>query len=651
MSISGLHLNLPGWPSRPGRTGRLQRPSLPVAAALSAVAASFAWNLVGYFSFLLNHPWNADFFLYYLAAQVGLSHGWAQIYNPSIFLPAMDAAGVGAIPYLNPPPMAWLAVPLSFLPYPFALTFWQVFMSAAFLFIWRLVNAGSRLYRYGLLLAGLGLYPIMSGLRLGQVIFLVMAGVAACWWLIRHDRPFLAGLALGVMALKPQAVLLVPLTLLLAGYWRVLAGFALVGLPLAGLSLLALGEDGIRNWRAAMDIAYQLPGLSQQSVGALIGPGPLAVSISIAAGLLALLIAWRSRGHGPELSIAVGLAGSVLITPYVNIFDLTGLVLSAWLVLRLNPPGWVKAVMVAGYLPLEFGNAAFDHLPLLLIELAWLLSIGMITLQRPRRLIPPQPVGPRGRRARRIVVLPAYRAQKTVRDVVNQIPRNEVDGILLVDDASSDRTAELAMELGVDVIKHPSNLGYGGNQKTCYTNALLKGADVVVMLHPDGQYDASLVPALCRAVEAGKGDVVLGSRWLGLDPSAAGMPGWKRLGNRFLTWTENQVLGLNLSEYHTGYRAYSRRFLETIPFAQNANGFVFDSQVLIQAAAFGFTVAEIPAVGRYFNDASSIGLRTSITYGLKTLAALTTYILHRGGLTFAWLRPHQPVKGAEKLAA
>jgi glycosyltransferase involved in cell wall biosynthesis len=214
---------------------------------------------------------------------------------------------------------------------------------------------------------------------------------------------------------------------------------------------------------------------------------------------------------------------------------------------------------------------------------------------------------------------------------------------LLVDDASADRTAELAVELGIDVIKHPRNLGYGGNQKTCYANALLMGAEVVVMLHPDGQYDPGLVPALCRAVEEGRGDLVMGSRWLGLDPAAAGMPGWKRAGNRFLTWVENQVLGLDLSEYHTGYRAYSRRFLETVPFAENSNDFVFDTQVLIQASAFGFRVAEIPAVGRYFEDASSIGFRTSVVYGLKTLGALFAFLASGIGIPCRWLRARRPL--------
>jgi glycosyltransferase involved in cell wall biosynthesis len=165
------------------------------------------------------------------------------------------------------------------------------------------------------------------------------------------------------------------------------------------------------------------------------------------------------------------------------------------------------------------------------------------------------------------------------------------------------------------------------------------GADVVVMLHPDGQYDPAIIPNLCRVVESGEADIVLGSRWLGIDPAKAGMPWWKRIGNRFLTSAENRVLGLKLSEYHTGYRAYSRRFLEAIPFLENSNDFVFDTQVLIQAAAFGFKIGEVPAIGKYHEDASSIRFWTSTVYGLKTLAALVRYVTHRAGFKCRWLTP------------
>src|SRR5437773_2763310 len=216
-----------------------------------------------------------------------------------------------------------------------------------------------------------------------------------------------------------------------------------------------------------------------------------------------------------------------------------------------------------------------------------------------------------GPRPHRVIVLPAYRAAKTLAEVVGDIPKGHADRILLVDDASADATVSVATALNLDVIRHTRNLGYGGNQKTCYRRALQMGADVVVMLHPDGQYDPAIIPNLCRVIEDGEADIVLGSRWLGLDPAKAGMPWWKRLGNRFLTATENRILGLRLSEYHTGYRAYSRRFLEPIPFLENSDDFVFDTQVLIQASTFGFKIGEVPAIGRYHEDASSVSFKTS----------------------------------------
>lgn len=272
------------------------------------------------------------------------------------------------------------------------------------------------------------------------------------------------------------------------------------------------------------------------------------------------------------------------------------------------------------------------------------IAVLVAYLAAERLVVAPDPVplgrlGPGGRRPRRVVVLPAYHAERTLRRVVEQIPRDQVDEILLVDDASSDRTFQVAEGMGVRVIRHAVNLGYGGNQKTCYANALALGAEVVVMLHPDGQYDPALLPALCEAVESGGGDVALGSRWLGQDPARAGMPGWKRAGNRFLTGAENLVLGQQLSEYHTGYRAYSRRFLESLPLAAMADGFVFDSQVLVLAAAHGWRVTEIPAVGLYFDGMSSIGLATSVDYGLRTLGCLVAYVCYRAGLPVRWLRP------------
>ena len=229
-----------------------------------------------------------------------------------------------------------------------------------------------------------------------------------------------------------------------------------------------------------------------------------------------------------------------------------------------------------------------------------------------------------------IVVMPARNAARTLERTFTGIPRDVVDEIILVDDASTDATVELARSLNVHLIWHPHNVGYGGNQKTCYLEALQRDADVVVMLHPDGQYEPTLIPMMVEPIVRGEADLVLGSRLL--DPGAAiagGMPRWKYVANRSLTMVENAVLGTDLSEFHTGYRAYSREVLMSIPFLRNAIGFSFDSEVLVQAVHFGFRIGEVPARTIYDDDASSIRLGPSIVYGLKTLTTLGKLILHR----------------------
>lgn len=229
-----------------------------------------------------------------------------------------------------------------------------------------------------------------------------------------------------------------------------------------------------------------------------------------------------------------------------------------------------------------------------------------------------------------IAVLPALNAAKTLRATVEGIPRDLVDDVILVDDHSTDDTRDLARELGIDLIWHPHNAGYGANQKTCYMEALQRGADVIVMLHPDGQYEPALIPQMCTPILADEADLVLGSRFA--EPGMAlaqGMPRWKYVVNRLLTTFENRIMGTHLTEAHTGYRAYSRRFLLTIPFLRNANDFSFDSEVIMQAAAFGMAIAEVPARGRYFEDASSVGLRAGAVYGSKTILTGLRLSLHR----------------------
>lgn len=232
-----------------------------------------------------------------------------------------------------------------------------------------------------------------------------------------------------------------------------------------------------------------------------------------------------------------------------------------------------------------------------------------------------------------VVVMPAYNAVRTLHDTWAKLPTKGVGDVLLVDDGSADDTAGLADRMGLRVIRHPHNVGYGANQKTCYMEALRMGADVVVMLHPDGQYLPEELPSVVGPILEGDADLVLGSRFHARGSArAGGMPLYKRLANRCLTEIENRVFGTRHSEFHTGYRAFSRRLLETIPFLRNSNDFVFDQEVIAQAVTFGFRIEEVPVRCRYFADASSASLGQSVVYGLKTLWTLAKLLLHRSGV-------------------
>jgi len=228
-----------------------------------------------------------------------------------------------------------------------------------------------------------------------------------------------------------------------------------------------------------------------------------------------------------------------------------------------------------------------------------------------------------------VVVMPAYNAAKTLRLTYDAIPKQDVDSVILVDDGSQDDTLKIAKELKLEVFVHGRNYGYGGNQKTCYTEALKAGADIIVMLHPDYQYDPTLLPNVVAPIKAGEADVVLGSRLLGGNVMQQGMPWWKFLGNRFLTGVQNWVLGQKLSEYHTGYRAFSRRVLEEVPFLLNSDNFVFDQEMLVQTIHLGFAIKEVPVPTRYFAEASSASFTASVRYGLSILLLLGRYSLHR----------------------
>jgi glycosyltransferase involved in cell wall biosynthesis len=227
------------------------------------------------------------------------------------------------------------------------------------------------------------------------------------------------------------------------------------------------------------------------------------------------------------------------------------------------------------------------------------------------------PVVIRGKKV--VVVMPAYNAGKTLRATCAEVPMDIVDEIILVDDASRDETVEVAKELGLKTIVHPSNRGYGGNQKSCYKTALEAGADIVIMLHPDYQYTPKLVSAMAYILESGLYDVVLGSRILGGQALKGGMPFYKYVSNRFLTMAQNILMGAKLSEYHTGYRAFTRKVLETVPIERNSDDFVFDNQMLSQIHFMGFSIAEVTCPAKYFEEASSINFRRSLRYGLGCL--------------------------------
>jgi glycosyltransferase involved in cell wall biosynthesis len=229
-----------------------------------------------------------------------------------------------------------------------------------------------------------------------------------------------------------------------------------------------------------------------------------------------------------------------------------------------------------------------------------------------------------------VIVLPAYNAAATLEPTFEEIPHDIVDEVVLTDDDSHDETLAVARRLGIrHIIAHDRNLGYGGNQKTCYRAALSLGADIVVMLHPDYQYTPKLVRAMVSVLAEGVYDIVLGSRILGTEARKGGMPLYKYVSNRFLTLFENVLIGQKLSEYHTGFRAYSRRVLETLPFDQNSDDFVFDNEILVQAHFWGFRIAELTCPTHYFPEASTVGFSRSLKYGVSCCGAAVKFRLQR----------------------
>jgi hypothetical protein len=636
---------------------RLSRTWLTVVVVATIVAGNF---VVRWIAFAAGNLKGADFFSFYAVTRLFLETGGRHLYDAALqhqyqgHITSQWTPHASLLPYIHPPFYTVLIAPLGLLPFHVAYVALALVNMLLLVAIVIVMSRANRWTANQTIVAGLitaAFLPAWVVVFQGQSDFFILLALAFSYYSWTRDCELWAGVFAGLAIVKPQMILVLPLLLIARGAWRALAGFVAAAVALFAGSLLFLDirvwadyVAAIAPWAGGGQLslpitsqsAYSLRGLFEGASGRLVALVVLAVALL----LVFVTLRWRAPRSGVDLAFAI--AASVVLSPYLNIHDLALLVVPMLAVggmaragQLIHPRlGW--GVLLATVIAINLSSAIGT----------WLAALGAIALgvylAIERLSVGPEPLALgeihwSGPRPKRVVVLPAYYAEKTVRDVVGQIPRDEVDRILLVDDASSDRSAEIALELGIDVIKHPRNLGYGGNQKTCYANALLMGAEVVVMLHPDGQYDPSLVPALCRAIEEGRGDVALGSRWLELDPAQAGMPLWKRMGNRFLTAAENQVLGLGLSEYHTGYRAYSRRFLEAVPYAENSDDFVFDTQILVQAAAFGFKIAEIPATGRYFEDMSSIGFKTSTVYGLKTLAALVAYVANRAGVPCRWL--------------
>ena len=641
---------------------------LGIAAGLAVGVETAGFWLYRWVTFLSGDLRGPDFFSFYAAARLFLERGGSAVYELAVqraYQAQVTAQWAPLkfvlLPYIHPPYMTPLLAPLGLLPYRGAYVAFGLLNLVLIALVITLLVRSTKLARPSALLVAslaLGYLPLFVALLQGQTDMLILLPLTGAYLAWARGRTGWAGVLTGLAMVKPNLLLILPVLFVARREWRAVIGLLTVGAALGLIALLVSGPREfaaylalVTGWAAGGAQGFPITGQTVYSLrGALEAmPGgrlPALAVLTVLLILVGLALSWRP--NVPRLDFALAVAAGVVLSPYQNLHDLSllvlpGIVLAGLAAQRaIGHPGTATVVLLLAYLGVQVTILAGPTTAAVgALALAGFLLVERLT-------VGPEPVARgelqwSGPQPRRVIVLPAYGAARTLQQVVEGIPAGSADRVLLVDDASADATVSVARALRLDVIRHARNLGYGGNQKTCYANALAMGADVVVMLHPDNQYDPAIVPQLCEVIERGDADVVLGSRWLGIDPAEAGMPLWKRLGNRFLTWAENRVLGLDLSEYHTGYRAYSRRFLETIPFERNSNDFVFDTQVLIQAATFGFRIGELPAVGRYFEDMSSIGFRTSVIYGLKSVVALLRYILHRAGFSAAWLLPRSGI--------
>ncbi len=600
------------------------------AATGAGLGSLFFW--AGYwFTFVRGNLQGPDFYSFYSGARLYVLKGGSAVYDLALqkqfelqVVPNSPDRFI-VLPYFHPPYYTLLIAPLAFLDYRtayYAMAAVNVILVAVLIVL--LTQSSERIHgRSALVAAALigGFFPLFVTVLQGQSDLIVLVPLAAAYIAWARGRPGWAGIFSGLALAKPQLLLLVPVLFIARRSWRALAGFGAVIAALGAVSVAGFGlgpvlgyVNAVGRWAIGGSLptdgqivytdtaVYSLRNVLEAVPGG--GKGVALAILVILLAFVALSVSWRP--DKPRLDFALAIAASLVLSPHQNIHDLALLIIPGFALADLALTGKLRWPRVAA-LVLVFAYAAIN---LTLALDLWSAAVGAIafavylTVERMAVRPDPIPLGElrwSGPRPQRVIVLPAYRAAKTLVEVVGDIPAGQADRILLVDDASADATVSVATALRLDVIRHQRNLGW--------------------------------------VIEAGEADIVLGSRWLGLDPAKAGMPWWKRLGNRFLTAAENRVLGLNLSEYHTGYRAYSRRFLEAIPFLENSNDFVFDTQVLIQAATFGFKIGEVPAIGKYHADASSVSFRTSTVYGLETLAALVRYVVHRAGFPSPWLTP------------
>lgn len=345
---------------------------LPVAAFFAS-AALFAVDLALSPTFAYPVP-QPDFYVYYLAAHLGRAHGWAAMYDPSLFQPAVTGVVGRYLPYLNPPLLAWLVTPLSWLPYSFAAWLWTVILAAALITTWLVAAPGSQPRRLIHLLAAAAALPVFTSFVFGEVSLVMVAVVALSFLLLDRGRPWLAGLALAALSLKPQVAFLVPIALLAAGYWRVVLSWLAATLVIATASFLAVGPQAIHDVQRSLALVAGTAGPIQVSLFRQ-APFPVVGAIAVvSAAVLFLLVAFRSRRTGPAVPVAAGLLASALLSPYLNFYDLSGLVLAAWLVLRTGVPGWQRTFLVGLYGALCI--APVWPLLTVSVEFGWLVSLA-----------------------------------------------------------------------------------------------------------------------------------------------------------------------------------------------------------------------------------------------------------------------------------